>query len=155
MIAFLGKCVFVAFRIGLAIFVIALLILAIDTHEAYREGWISVGEFVWGALCAIGHDLWAFAGHFWDQAWENLGVLADGAVNDDGFNVARWFIGGPVYVFVAFCQSIGWWLSHGRTVEAIAYIVGAPILALLILPHLGNIGLSGGGGGGGGGKGGH
>ena len=84
---------------------------------------------------------------FWHQAGNNLSGLAAGAEHDTGFNLFRWFFGGPVEIFHAFCQTAAWWTDHGKTRYAMAYLVGVPLMAFLFLPHIGNINIGGGGGG--------
>lgn len=150
-LSFTLKFFWFIFRVLLAIFVISAIL---STWGALNDGAHECGSLLWHVICAIGHDIWAVGAQFFRQCAENLHTLAAGAEHDTGFNPFRWFVGVPTYIFIAVCQTGVWWLSHGQTTDAIAYMIGVPVMALLILPHLGNISLGGGGGGGGGRKGG-
>lgn len=155
MFKFIGKAILFFIKLTVAVTVIMVLL---SIAHAVSDGTHQAGNVLWRAISAIGHDLWAVGGQFLHQCSENLGTLADGAEHDSSFNPFRWFIGGPVYIFVAACQTIVWWLSHGRAVDGVMYLVGVPLMIFLVFPQLGNIGLGGGGGGGGhskGGGGGH
>lgn len=147
MFAFIGKLIKYLLTFLVVLITFAMLFSIAD---AWDQGTRDIASLIWRGMKIFASDIWETGGRFFYECSENLTKLVENAQYDTSFNPIRWSIGSLLCVIFAGFKTIGWWLNHCSTAEFLAYLFGAPVMSLLIISQLGNIGLSSGGGGGGG-----